>query len=142
MISKSFIFVLLTSLFWGITPIFDKFAITRGGNPVAGVMVRTVGVGLFSVLCILFSNYAKEIIKMSPKTAILFVIGGILAGFIGQLTYFFALKGEQASIVIPLCSSFPIFTLIFSYLILGEPINLRKVLGTVLIIFGVVIIKV
>ncbi len=67
--------------------------------------------------------------------------GGLIAGFLGQLTLYNALKAGEASIVVPISATYPLVTLIIAVLILGESVTLAKVLGIVLVICGVALLR-
>ncbi|HHY05140.1 MAG TPA: EamA family transporter [Thermoanaerobacterales bacterium] len=50
-----------------------------------------------------------------------FVAGeGILSALIGQLFYYNALKYGEASKIVPICSSFPLITVILAIVFLNE----------------------
>ena len=51
-----------------------------------------------------------------------------------------ALGNGEASIVIPVSSAFPIVTLLLAWLLLGERLTVRRSLGTVVVVAGVVVI--
>jgi len=52
-----------------------------------------------------------------------------------------ALKQEDTSKVLPIIASFPMFTAIFAYFILGETISLQRFIGIMFVIVGVVLIN-
>jgi transporter family protein len=71
-----------------------------------------------------------------------FVAGeGILSALIGQLFYYNALKYGEASKIVPICSSFPLITVILAIVFLNEQFTFSKALGALLIIAGVLVIK-
>lgn len=64
-----------------------------------------------------------------------------MASLLGQLAYYYALKYSEASKVVPVSSSFPLFTLILAFLFLHENITFKKILGTLLVILGIILIR-
>lgn len=72
---------------------------------------------------------------------IFIAVEGICAALLGQLFYYYALKSGDASMVVPLIASFPLFTFIIASIFLGDKVTLTKLLGLALIILGVVVIR-
>jgi transporter family protein len=67
------------------------------------------------------------------------VVAGTLA-VLSLAALYVALGNGDASIVIPVSSAFPIVTLLLAWLLLGERLTVRRVLGTVVVVAGVVVI--
>ena len=137
----SYSLILLTIIFWGGTAIIDKVAL-REATPLAGLLIRSIAV-LTSL--IIFSFFARDIFteafKLSPKTIILFCLSGICAGLLGMLTYYSALKNLPSSIVVPLCSTYPLVAAILGMLVLKEGFSLPKLFGVILIVIGIWFVK-
>jgi transporter family protein len=57
------------------------------------------------------------------------------------ILFFYALTKGDVSVVVPVSSAYPVVTLIGSALFLSENITMPKVIGTVLVIAGVVVIS-
>lgn len=68
-------------------------------------------------------------------------IGGILY-LISAFMNIYVLKFLDYSVVLPLTSITYVWTMIISYLILKENINLKKILGVILIFLGAVLITI
>lgn len=66
-----------------------------------------------------------------------FVIFGFLCYALGALLFILALKEGDLSTIYPFFATSYIWVLILSFLIFGESIKLLKILGILLIIFGV-----
>jgi transporter family protein len=67
------------------------------------------------------------------------VVAGTLA-VLSLAALYVALGNGEASIVIPVSSAFPIVTLLLAWLLLGERLTVRRSLGTVVVVAGVVVI--
>jgi transporter family protein len=59
----------------------------------------------------------------------------------GLIFLFYALSKGDASVVVPVTSAYPIITLIGAAIFLSESITVPRVVGTVLVIAGVVVIS-
>ena len=59
----------------------------------------------------------------------------------GLIFFFYALSKGDASVVVPTTSAYPIVTLIGAAIFLSESLTLPRVIGTALVIAGVVVIS-
>lgn len=82
-------------------------------------------------------------LRQEKKSVGLLLIAGMFAG-LGIMAHFFALSMAPVVMVSPLTSTNPLFVLLLSHFFLGqlERVTLRMVLGTGLIVVGVVLITV
>ena len=82
-------------------------------------------------------------LEQEKKSVGLMLIEEIFAGS-GVLTSFFALSIAPVTTVSPLTATNPLFALLWSFLFLSrlEKINLRVVMGTVLVVVGVILITI
>jgi drug/metabolite transporter (DMT)-like permease len=68
-----------------------------------------------------------------------YIFSGFLAAFLASLTWMAALAKFDLSHAYPFMSLSFIVVLLFSYLLLGEPISVYKVGGCLLIVMGIVL---
>jgi bacterial/archaeal transporter family protein len=59
----------------------------------------------------------------------------------GLICFFYALSKGDASAVVPLTSAYPVIALVGGAVFLSESITVPKVIGTVLVVAGVVVIS-
>ena len=59
----------------------------------------------------------------------------------GLICFFYALSKGDASVVVPTTSAYPVIALIGGVIFLSESITVPKVIGTLLVIAGVVVIS-
>ena len=134
---------LLCALFWGLAPIFEKVGL-RHLPPLPGVFVRSLVVTLITGLALaglfVFHREGLGEVKMNLRWFLWIAAGGISGGLLAQFLYYAALKSGAASRVAPIASAFPLVTVIFSILFLGEAITLTKVLGAGLVVAGVLLL--
>ena len=137
----SYVLIILTVLFWGLAPIFDKIAL-KDAHPLSGLLVRSVAVLAILLLSSVFINNSfTNLIKIPPKSILFFVLSGIFAGFLGMVTYYSALKSLPSSVAVPLCSIYPLVTAMLGMFILAEGFSLLRLLGVVLIVLGIWFIR-
>ncbi|MBI4178890.1 DMT family transporter [bacterium] len=130
---------LLTSLLWGITPLFDKLGSLKAS---AGAMmaVRFTTTFLCVLPLFLMPTYREEILNLDGRTLFYIVAGAVLSAIFGIFLYFMALKRMDASQVTPIAATYPLVTFVLSILILQEQFTWFKMLGTLLAVAGVVLI--
>ncbi len=133
------IYALLAAILWGIAPVFEKLGLINI-SPLAGLTIRTVSATIILILIMLFTNVHTEIIRADARTVGFLVMSGIVAGLLGMWSYFNAMKYCEASRVVPIVGSYPLFAFLFSLLLLGEQITLQKCIGVILIVGGVVLL--
>ena len=138
--SQMWIFLLLTILCWGAAPILEKYGL-RDIDPISAVLIRSVAILLMLVVIFSFSGRISVLWKTPPKTIIIFCLSGFLAGLAGMWTYFKVLKIAPSSKVVPLVATYPLITAILSVFILKEGFSWPRIIGTVLIICGVLLVK-
>jgi transporter family protein len=135
-----YVFLILTILFWGIAPVFDKAAVNTG-DPLLGTMLRGITIGVLMLCTLLVTGKGRELLAMPGRTALFFVISGVLAGALGAFTYFKALQLAPASKVVPLASTYPLVAAVLSVLLLGESFTALRLVGIILIVAGVLLVK-
>jgi bacterial/archaeal transporter family protein len=137
---KLMMFILLTTLFWGAAAIFDKLALGKTA-PLTGMMVRQfILTGILLVVGI-SSRSIGGIANLDLRSIIFFGLSGFCGGIAGLWAYYHALRLGGASLVVPITATYPLVTVLLSWLILQENLTLSRVIGTVLIVAGVWLVK-
>ncbi len=134
------ILLVITAFLWGATPVLEKIGLGRT-DALTGVTIRSVAVTLALLLYAAVSGKLKAIFSADAKTLMIFSATGIMAGLIGMLTYFAALKEGATSRIVPIAAAYPLVTALLSILILKENVTPFRILGTVLIITGIWFVK-
>jgi uncharacterized membrane protein len=134
---KGILFGLSTGISWGISAILIKVGLRESAYPVAGAFISfsaaTIGLGI----SLLQKQRRHALFKMELKTALIFCIPGLLAG-VGNLLRFVALSLSQASVVIPLISTFPVMTILLSFIFNRklEIFNINVIVGAIAVVIG------
>jgi transporter family protein len=134
------IFIILTIICWGSAPILEKYGL-RDIDPISAVFIRSVAILFMLIIIFSFNGRISVLWKTPPKTLIIFTASGFLAGLAGMWTYFKALRMAPSSKIVPLVAIYPLMTAILSVLILKEEFSWIRILGTVLIVVGVLLVK-
>jgi len=137
---KLMIFLFLTTLFWGMAAIFDKLALGKT-SPFTGMMVRQFILTGILLVVGLGSSRLGNLGTLDGRSVVLFGLSGICGGAAGLWTYYHALRLGGASLVVPLTATYPLITVLLSWLILQESLTVSRVMGTALIVLGVWLVK-
>jgi drug/metabolite transporter (DMT)-like permease len=127
---------------WGVSPVIHKYLLGTYNQLTIMILISFIYT-ICLLLCLPFYSNAvyKDIFKLNVHDIILFLISGVFTLFLGNAIYYYVLKDNHSHVISALDSSAPFFTLILAYLLLKEKINIFGVLGTILIVLGVICIS-
>ncbi|MDK2796189.1 MAG: bacterial/archaeal transporter family protein [Archaeoglobaceae archaeon] len=135
---KGEILALISAILWGIAPVIDRYALSNGAPIYTALTVRAVG-ALLAMIFIVFALRTSFSIRLD--LTILLLIAGAIGGAIAMIFYYMALDVLGASRTVPITAIYPMFTALFSILLLSEPLTPKMVVGIAFIILGVVIVS-
>ncbi len=145
---RAIVFAVLAGLCWGVGEIFTKSALNTGRvGPFAALFVRTC-VTLIPAVIVLFG--ATHLWKTEPANwatamggrvwAMLIFGTGLLAGFAGVFFFYWGLgsPGGDISLLRPIAFALsPLTAVLLGWLVLGEPMTVKKAVAGILIITGI-----
>jgi len=137
----SFFLALLTALLWGIAPIFEKVGLRGNINPLVGVTLRSFVILIVAAISLYFFRHTIATSQITLKNVVFIIIGGLIAGFFAQWSFYASLKGGSASTVVPVVAIYPIVTFILSAFFLQESVTWQKIFGILMVVGGVILIK-
>jgi drug/metabolite transporter, DME family len=134
------IFPISAALISAISQSLRKQALKIIPDPFVAVAVVT-SVSFVLLLGFVFTTKRSHLLRV-PREGFLFFFCAALIATLAQVANFIALGRGQLSVIIPLLNTTPLFTVFLSALFLRklETVNLRTVLGSVLMVAGVVLI--
>jgi len=134
------ILALLSAFSASLVAILGKLGLKNVDATVA-TTIRSLITASFLVLVSLFLKKFENLSLsvFTSKDWLLIILAGI-SGAISWLFYFWALKFGPASHVAVIDRLSLVFVIILSGLILGEALNFKVILGTILIIVGAILI--
>jgi bacterial/archaeal transporter family protein len=134
------ILALLSALTASLVAIFGKLGL-KNIDPTIATTIRSLIMAGFLVIVSLFlkkfENFSLNL--FSSKDWLLIILAGI-SGALSWLFYFWALKFGPASHVAVIDRLSLVFVILLSALILGETLNLKVILGAILIIIGAILV--
>lgn len=133
---------LFTAIAWGVGGFFEKKGLHMGHlSPQMGITVRTT-VALIVLGAVSFPQW-KTVAQAGTKPLLMMVLGGgILAGSVGMLCFYAAIKGAPLSRVMPIAFTSPLFGALMGVLFAGEPLTWKTVLGMLLTVGGIITLTV
>lgn len=139
---KPEIFALLTAICWGVGGYFEKKGLHLGNlSPQMGITLRTVTALI--ILAIASFPQWKTVPQAGSKALIYMVVGGgIVAGAVGMLCFYTALKGAPLTRVMPIAFTSPLFGALMGIVFSGEPLTIKTVAGMLLTIGGIILLTI
>jgi len=138
---RSQFFALLTAAAWGIGGYFEKKGLMLGHlPPQVGITIRTA-VAL-AILAAVSAPQWRSVLDAGPK-ALLYAIlgGGVLAGAIGMLCFYVALKGGSLGQVMPIAFTSPLFGVLMGVIAGGATLQPRQIVGMLLTVGGIALVS-
>ncbi len=132
----------LSPLLWAMSNHIDKYALTKylKGSDVKVLTIFGGIVSFFIALGILIFAHENIFAIKALDGFILFVNGVML--IIAFIPYYYAMERSDASVVVPLYQTIPIFSAIFGFFLLNETVSGMQFLAGALIIIGAVLISI
>ncbi|SKB69985.1 EamA family transporter [Dyadobacter psychrophilus] len=131
-------YALLSALFAAATSILAKVGV-KGINGNVATAIRTVVILFIAWGIVLFSGQMKDVKDISRTNLIFLILSGIATG-LSWIFYFKALETGDVSKVAPVDKLSVPFAIGFAVLILKEPVELKTILGALMIVGGTIVI--
>lgn len=137
---KPQLFALLTAICWGVGGYFEKKGLHLGNlSPQMGITIRTaIALAILSVVS--FPQW--KTIPLAGTKALLYMIigGGVVAGAVGMLCFYSALKGAPLGKVMPIAFTSPLFGALMGIILGTEPFSLKTAIGMILTVGGIIVL--
>ena len=128
------IFAFLSAVFAALTSILAKVGI-EGVNSNLATAVSTAVVLAMAWGMVFITNAQHGIMDISKKSWVFLVLSGLATGA-SWLCYYKALQAGEASKVVPIDKLSVVITLILAVIFLHENINVKSIIGALLITAG------
>jgi bacterial/archaeal transporter family protein len=139
---KPQIFALFTAICWGVGGYFEKKGLHLGNlSPTMGITIRTA-VALVILAAASFPQW-KSVAQAGPKALLYMVIGGgVVAGAVGMLCFYTAIKGAPLTKVMPIAFTSPLFGALMGLALGGEALTWKTVVGMLMTVGGIVMLTI
>lgn len=132
-----FVFALLSAVFAALTSILAKVGITGISSNLA-TAVRTVVVLVMAWGIVLVTGRVGELSHLSGRSWLFLILSGAATG-LSWLCYYRALQLGRASQVVPVDKFSVVIALVLAFAVLHEPMDVKTVLGALLITAGTLV---
>lgn len=140
---NTYLLLVLIVICWTLQPFFKKVPLKKISSSefyILNHLIYSIPIFLY-VIYMLYGNKFKFMNKLDKKDYI-YLILVVFVGLIGGLVFAELLKNNNASYVIPHVQPLIIVsTLITGYYVFNETINYKHIIGTILVIGGLVMIN-
>ncbi len=136
--------VIIALVMWGVGGVLDKLALNAMGglSPLTAVIARMPVAVLVVGGAGWYMGMWDDLHRMEPVTFIYLGVSALLAAVLGQVAYFFAAGGGEISKVVVFTSAWPLVTVFVAAAWLGESLAWQKLLGTALVIGGLIVLTI
>jgi len=131
------VYAILSALFAALTAIFAKVGVKDVNSDLA-TAIRTSVILVLTWGIVLFGQHVSEIREVSKNTWIFLVLSGLATG-LSWLFYFKTIQLGDVSRVAPIDKLSVVITILLAFIFLHEQVNLRVVIGALLITAGSVL---
>lgn len=148
---KAIILAILAGLCWGIGEVMTKSALhSKQLGPISALTIRATVALPVLWLVYYFSLYVFKIesanwyAQTSTTNLLKVIIGsGFIAGALAMVFFYLALSFGEISRVKPIAFSLaPLVAVILSFLFLGEPLTIKKIVALVFIVVGIILLSI
>ncbi|MBN2460149.1 MAG: EamA family transporter [Candidatus Cloacimonetes bacterium] len=133
-------FALLTAVAWGVGGFFEKKGMHLGNlSPQVGITIRTA-VALIILAIISYPRW-KSLSQAGTGSLLYMIIGGgIVAGALGMLCFYVAIRGAALSRVMPIAFTSPLFGALMGIIFAGEQVTSRGIVGIIMSVGGIILL--
>jgi DME family drug/metabolite transporter len=132
---------LLAAIFWSVGLTAYKAALTNSSiDLISANFFRTTSILPFLLLSIVAARESKQLRKMTRADVGALALAGILALGVGGILLFMSQTMIENSKAVPLSSISPLFSLLLASHYSREKITAKIVMGTILIVTGVILV--
>lgn len=128
------IYAVLSAIFAALTSILAKVGITGVESNLA-TAIRTVVVFVMAWLIVLVKGKTKEVKATNRKELLFIVLSGLATGA-SWLCYYYAIQNGVVSVVVPIDKLSIVVTVAFSYIVFGEKLSKKALIGLALMVIG------
>ena len=131
-------YAILSAFFASLTAIFAKIGV-KDVNSNLATAIRTIVVLILIWGIVFFRGEQEGLAFISKRNVLFLVISGIMTG-LSWIFYFKAISEGPLSVIAPIDKLSVALTIILAFIFLNEPVTLKAVIGSLLIIGGIVVL--
>jgi DME family drug/metabolite transporter len=125
---------------WTVSAIIYKEALFKT-KPISANIVRLVCTSIILVACLAIIGKFGVLTTLPMYALVLTCVSGIIGLGFGDTLYMMSLKLIGVARAVPITCTYPLFSLLWAVLLIGEPITLAVILGAATIVFGIWLLR-
>ncbi len=141
------LWAILTAVLWATGAFFGKRGMAHAGlEPQQGLTIRLV-ISALVVLAVTAPRLAELVRGLAAEAEVRRGIGqialfeGLVAGSLGMLAFYTALRHGALSRVVPLAFTVPLWGFLLGVLFAGEAVTVTKAVGVAAVVSGIVMLN-
>ena len=134
------LFAFIALLGWGSAPLFDKLALSSL-SAATTVIVRSVFASVALVGYGVVSGSLRDVASAGARPILFLAVSTVVSPVIGNFAYLKALKGAEASRIVPITAGYPLVAATLAIIFLAERLTTPKLAGAALIVLGIILIS-
>lgn len=138
--AQTYTYFILILLAWGLWGFFGKYAL-KYISPLSLILFETIGAIVVQLIVLLFLFSSKQKFDTNATGVSIAMLVAIF-GVLGTILFFFTLSKTKASILVPLTALYPVITVLLSFILLKEKVNLVQGIGIVFAIIASVLLSI
>jgi drug/metabolite transporter, DME family len=124
------------ALCWAIAPLLYRQALTKT-KPISANIVRCATNAAVLTSILVGAGLVGVLAGLPPWVLTVVIVSGVLGLGVGDTLYMFGLKSIGVSRAVPLAASYPLFSLVWAVVLLGQPLSAAAVAGAAVILVGI-----
>lgn len=105
--------------------------------PISANTVRCLGTSLVLIAVLAFASRIRVLAELSTQALILACASGVIGLGLGDTLYLLSLKTLGVSRAVPITCTYPLFNLVWAYLLADETITIQVAAGSAIIVAGI-----
>lgn len=131
---------ILSSVCFGIAPIFAKKGLMSGLHPFYGATIANATAFAIMIFFTFLSGRERRLGSMKQSGFFFAILSG-LCNSIALVSFFWAMSIGKVALVVPITCIYPLFTMLVAHFSMkkSEVIDIFTVIGTFLIVIGIIL---
>jgi len=121
---------------WAVSPILYRQALFKS-KPVSANIVRCATNAVVMVVLLFAFGWWGAAANLPMGVVAIVIISGVFGLGLGDTLYLYGLKSAGVSVAVPLAATYPLFSLIWTTVLLGQPLTATIVAGASTILIGI-----
>jgi drug/metabolite transporter (DMT)-like permease len=121
---------------WAVAPILYRKALSKS-TPVSANIVRCVTNAAVLTLILVVIGGVGALARLPLEVWVIVSVSGAIGLGVGDTLYMIGLKSVGVAKAVPLAATYPLFSLLWTVVLLGKPVALPALLGASIILIGI-----